>query len=54
MPDKEFVEALVCPRCKVDLKYVEEMKSLLCEKCGRIYEIADNIIVLNPKDEKER
>ncbi len=50
---KDLLEVLVCPKCKGDLKYVEETESLLCEKCGKIYEIRDGILILNP-DERER
>jgi len=54
MFDKKLLEILACPKCKGDLKYSEETESVLCEKCGRVYEIRDGLLILKPQDERER
>lgn len=43
MFDKEFLEKIACPKCKGDLKYVEESKSFVCKNCNTTYEIRKGI-----------
>ena len=44
--DDKLLEILVCPKCKGKLK--ESKDRLLCEKCGKEYEVKDGIPVLLP------
>ena len=41
---KEFLEMIVCPKCKGDLQ--EKDNRLLCAQCGVSYKIVDGIPVL--------
>ncbi len=53
MFDKELLKILACPKCKGDLKYIEEPESLLCEKCNKTYEIREGIPILLVEEEKD-
>ncbi len=44
MIDKELLEILACPVCKVDVKL--EGEKIVCTKCGRRYPIRDGIPVM--------
>jgi len=43
---KELLEILACPQCLGDLAYREAENGLVCEKCGLMYPVKDNIPVL--------
>ncbi len=53
MFDKELLKILACPKCKGDLKYVEEPESLVCESCDKVYEIKDGIPILLIDEEND-
>lgn len=44
--DSEWLELLACPKCKGDLKPVEEPLGLACEVCDLFYEIRDGIPIM--------
>ncbi len=44
MIDKELLEILACPLCKMDVKL--ENDKIVCSKCGRRYPIKDDIPVM--------
>lgn len=46
MLDPQLLEILVCPKCKGELKYVEDPPSLICERCRLRYEIRDGIPIM--------
>ncbi|MFP4306187.1 MAG: Trm112 family protein [Desulfococcaceae bacterium] len=46
----DLLEILVCPQCKGDLKLTEAEDGLICEPCGLIYEIRDDIPVMLPEE----
>jgi len=46
----DLLEILVCPQCKGDLKLTESEDGLICEPCGLIYEIRDDIPVMLPEE----
>jgi uncharacterized protein YbaR (Trm112 family) len=46
----DLLEILVCPQCKGDLKLTEGEDGLICEPCGLIYEIRDDIPVMLPEE----
>lgn len=41
MIDKELLDLLVCPVCRVSVK--DEDTALVCTKCGRRYAVVDGI-----------
>ncbi len=44
MIDKELLDILACPLCKVEVKL--ENDRIVCTKCGRRYPIKDDIPVM--------
>jgi len=42
--DKEFLEILACPACKVAVR--QEGQWLVCDKCDRHYPIRDGIPIM--------
>jgi uncharacterized protein YbaR (Trm112 family) len=46
MIDKELLDILVCPLCKVKVKLTKDKKGLKCGKCHRVYPIKDDIPVM--------
>ena len=44
MIDKELLEILACPVCKVEVRLEDER--IVCTKCGRKYPIRDDIPVM--------
>ncbi|MCD6450855.1 MAG: Trm112 family protein [Acidobacteria bacterium] len=46
MIDKELLDILVCPLCKVKVKLTKDKKGLKCTKCNRVYPIKDDIPVM--------
>ena len=44
MIDKELLEILACPVCKVEVRL--EGEQIVCTKCGRRYPIRDDIPVM--------
>lgn len=44
MIDKELLEILVCPECKVSV--IPKGEALKCPRCRRVYPIQDNIPIM--------
>ncbi|MBM4284674.1 MAG: Trm112 family protein [Deltaproteobacteria bacterium] len=40
---KEFLEILVCPKCRGDLKLADKEDGFICEQCRLFFEIRDDI-----------
>jgi len=49
---KELLEILACPLCKGDLKWEGSLCVLICEKCGVLYQVVDDIPILLPDSAK--
>jgi uncharacterized protein len=43
MIEKDLLEILVCPVCKVGLEYRQNPETLKCTKCHRVYAVKDDI-----------
>jgi len=43
---QELLEILVCPKCKGEIKLIEEKSGLVCEACQLLYEIKDDIPIM--------
>jgi uncharacterized protein len=43
MLDKDLLDILVCPACKLPLEYRQNPETLKCAKCHRVYKIEENI-----------
>lgn len=50
MIDKEFLEILACPICKVSVR--EQGEDLVCTACGRRYPVRDGIPVMLVEEAK--
>ena len=46
MIKKELLDILCCPKCKGELDYNPEASSLTCRKCGRKYDVKDDIPIM--------
>ncbi len=44
MIDKELLDILACPLCKVEVKLEDDR--IVCTKCGRRYPIRDDIPIM--------
>jgi len=46
MLDRQFLDILVCPKCKGELEYREQEDELICHACHLRYEVRDDIPIL--------
>lgn len=46
MISKELLEILACPKCKGPVTLTEKNDGLVCNSCGLLYEIRDDIPVM--------
>ena len=46
MLDKEFLDILVCPKCRGKLDYSAEHDTLTCWSCRLRYEVKDDIPIM--------
>ena len=46
MIDKELLDILACPLCKVGVQLTKDQKGLRCPECKRIYPIKDDIPIM--------
>ena len=44
--DKELLEILACPKCKVDIELNEKEDGLICNSCKLVYPIKDGIPIM--------
>lgn len=52
MLKKELLEILCCPKCKGDLEYSSEKNTLTCNKCGKVYQVKNDIPIMLVDDER--
>jgi len=43
--DQTLLEILACPKCKGDIRYVEE-KGIICNHCNLVYPVRDGIPIM--------
>ena len=43
---QDLLDILACPKCKGDIHLNESQDGLICEKCGLMYPIKDDIPVM--------
>ena len=43
---KELLEILACPKCKGDIYLNDKGDGLVCERCGLLYPIKDDIPIM--------
>jgi uncharacterized protein len=53
MLKKELLDILCCPKCHGDLEYAPEKNTLTCTKCGKVYEVKDDIPIMLLDDDEE-
>jgi uncharacterized protein YbaR (Trm112 family) len=46
MISKELLDILACPKCKGPVELTEKKDGLVCNSCGLLYEIRDDIPVM--------
>ena len=46
MVKPELLDILCCPKCKGDLHYEAGKNTLTCKKCGKAYEVKDDIPIM--------
>ena len=51
MVKRELLEILCCPKCKGELDYKPAANTLTCKKCGRVYEVKDDIPIMLVNDD---
>jgi uncharacterized protein len=44
--DKDLLEILACPKCKGDIRLNEKKDGLICDNCGVMYPIKDDIPIM--------
>jgi LSD1 subclass zinc finger protein len=47
---QDLLDILVCPICKVPVKYTSDQSGLKCASCRRVYPIKDEIPVMLPEE----
>lgn len=52
MLKKELLEILCCPKCKGNLDYSIEKRTLTCRKCGKVYQVKNDIPIMLVDDER--
>jgi len=52
MLNKELLEVLACPKCKGEVKYLEEKDIIVCENCRVYYEVKEEIPIMLPEEAK--
>ena len=43
---RELLDILVCPQCKGELEYRRSPEQLVCQACGLVYQVKENIPIL--------
>ncbi len=44
--DKELLDILACPACKIPVEMTADQKGLRCNECHRVFPIRDDIPVM--------
>lgn len=52
MLKKELLDILCCPKCKGDLDYKSVESTLTCKKCGKVYQVKNDIPIMLVDDAK--
>jgi len=52
MLKKELLDILCCPKCKGQLSYSPEKETLTCRKCGKVYQVQNDIPIMLADDEQ--
>jgi uncharacterized protein YbaR (Trm112 family) len=47
---QDLLDILVCPICKIPVKYTPDQSGLKCGSCRRVYPIKDEIPVMLPEE----
>ena len=47
---KELLDILACPKCKGDIRLNDTQDGLICDQCGLLFEIRDDISFNEQKD----
>jgi uncharacterized protein YbaR (Trm112 family) len=47
---QDLLDILVCPICKIPVKYTADQSGLKCASCRRVYPIKDEIPVMLPEE----
>jgi uncharacterized protein len=53
MLKKELLDILCCPKCHGDLDYDSDKNTLTCKKCGKVYEVKDDIPIMLVDDDED-
>ncbi|MBP1654969.1 MAG: hypothetical protein H6Q28_1525 [Bacteroidetes bacterium] len=51
MLSQDLLDILCCPKCRVDLTYSVEQSTLTCTKCGKVYQVKNDIPIMLVDDE---
>ena len=51
MLSNELLKILRCPKCHGELLYEPEKNTLTCKKCGKVYQIKDDIPIMLPDED---
>ena len=51
MVKPELLEILCCPKCKGELVYQAEKNTLTCRKCGKVYQVKEDIPMMLPEND---
>ncbi|PLX66389.1 MAG: hypothetical protein C0602_12070 [Denitrovibrio sp.] len=46
MIKKELLDVLACPKCKESIRVSKDEKHIVCDPCGLLYEIREDIPVM--------
>ncbi len=52
MLSNDVLAIICCPKCRGDVKYDPQANTLTCVKCGKVYEVRDDIPIMLVKDDE--
>jgi len=52
MLPKELLDILCCPKCQGELHYEPEKNTLTCTRCGKVYQVKDDIPIMLVDDDQ--
>jgi len=53
MIKKELLDVLACPKCKGDIRVSKDEQYIVCDACGLLYEIKEDIPVMLVDEAKQ-